>query len=98
MADRSTSRSETAYLPPSAPPTNHGHTTAAWFTTFTVITGFLLAAFGMVLALSWLFWAGVVITVLGLVIGRVLVALGHGQGGDKTLAKERRRADEGRAH
>lgn len=98
MADRSTSRSETAYLPPSAPPMNHGATTAAWTTTVLTITGFLVAAIGMVLAISPLFWAGVVITVLGLVVGKVLQALGHGQGGDKTLAKERRRREQGRSH
>lgn len=98
MADRSTSPSETAYLPPRAAPHNHGSTTAAWFTTFATITGFLVAAVGMVLAISWLFWAGVVITVLGLVIGKVLQVLGHGQGGDKTLAKQRRRMAEGRGH
>jgi multisubunit Na+/H+ antiporter MnhG subunit len=98
MADRSTSRSETTYLPPSAPPTNHGHTTAAWFTTFLTIGGFLLAAIGLVATITWLFWAGVVITVLGPVTGKVLQTMGYGQGGDKTLAKERRRQDEGRAH
>jgi len=48
--------------------------------------------------LSWLFWAGVVITVLGLVLGKALQAMGHGQGGDKTRAKERRRAEAGRGH
>jgi hypothetical protein len=98
MADRSTNRSETAYLPPSAPPMNHGHTTAAWFTTFAVITGFVVTALGMVLTISWMFWAGIAITALGLVIGKVLQVLGHGQGGDKTLAKERRRTAEGRGH
>ena len=98
MADRSTSRSETAYLPPSPPPMNHGHTLAAWFTTFATITGFLVAAAGMVLAIAWVLWAGVAITLLGLVIGKVLQVMGHGQGGDKTLAKERRRREQGRGH
>ena len=27
-----------SYLPPSAPPTNHGHTTAAWTTVIVVLT------------------------------------------------------------
>ena len=98
MADRSTSRSETAYLPPSAPPTNHGHTTAAWFTTFSVIAGFVVTALGMILAVSWLFWAGRRDHPLGLVIGKVLQVLGHGQGGDKTREKERRRLEAGRGH
>jgi hypothetical protein len=98
MADRSTSRSETAYLPPSPPPMNHGHTTAAWTTTILVIAGFTITALGMVLTVDWLFWAGVVITVLGLVIGKVLQVMGHGQGGDKTRKKAERAAAAGRSH
>jgi hypothetical protein len=98
MADRSSSRSETAYLPPSPPPMNHGHTTAAWTTTFLVIVGFLVAALGMVLSISWLFWTGVVITVLGLLLGKVLQVMGYGQGGDKTRAKAERAAAAGRSH
>ena len=98
MPDHATTRSETAYLPPAAPPTNHGHTTAAWTTTILVIVGFLAAAFGMVLTIDWLFWGGIALTVLGLVIGKVLQVMGYGQGGDKTQAKERRAAEAGRSH
>ena len=98
MADHATTRSETAYLPPSAPPMNHGHTTAAWTTTILVIAGFLATAFGMILTIDWLFWGGVVVTVLGLLVGKVLQVMGHGQGGDKTLAKERRASAAGRSH
>jgi hypothetical protein len=98
MADYATTRSETAYLPPKAPPTNHGHTTAAWTTTVLVIVGFLVGALGMVLAIDWVFWAGVVITVLGVLLGKILQVMGHGQGGDKTLAKQQREAAAGRSH
>jgi len=98
MADRSTSRTETAYLPPSPPPMNHGHTTAAWTMTVLVIVGFTVGAVGMVLAIDWLFWAGVAVTVLGVVLGKVLQVMGHGQGGDKTRAKQERAAAEGRSH
>jgi hypothetical protein len=98
MADYATTGSETAYLPPQAPPTNHGHTTAAWTTTVLVIVGFLAGALGMVTTIEWLFWAGVVVTVLGVVLGKILQVMGHGQGGDKTLAKQRRAAEAGRSH
>jgi hypothetical protein len=98
MADYATTRSETAYLPPKAPPTNHGHTTAAWTTTVLVIVGFLVGALGMVLAIDVVFWAGVIVTVLGVVIGKILQVMGHGQGGDKTLAKQQRDAAAGRSH
>jgi len=98
MADRSTSRSETAYLPPSPPPTNHGQTTAAWTTTFLVIVGFTVGAVGMVLANDVMFVVGVAVTVLGVVLGKVLQVMGYGQGGDKTLAKQQRAAASGRSH
>jgi len=77
---------------------NHGHTTAAWTMTVLVIVGFTVGAVGMVLAIDWLFWAGVAVTVLGVVLGKVLQVMGHGQGGDKTRAKQERAAAEGRSH
>jgi hypothetical protein len=77
---------------------NHGHTTAAWTTTTMVISGFLMTALGVVLTVSWLFWAGVAVTVLGLVIGKVLQVMGYGQGGAKTRAKAERAAAQGRSH
>ncbi|GAA2727903.1 HGxxPAAW family protein [Cellulomonas aerilata] len=98
MADYATTRSETAYLPPKAPPTNHGHTTAAWTTTVLVIIGFLVAAAGMVTTIDWLFWTGVGVTVGGVLLGKILQVMGHGQGGDKTLAKQQRAAAAGRSH
>jgi hypothetical protein len=98
MADYATTRSETAYLPPKAPPTNHGHTTAAWTTTVLVIVGFLVGALGMVLAIDLVFWVGVAVTVLGVLLGKILQVMGHGQGGDKTLAKQQRDAAAGRSH
>jgi len=82
---------ETVHLPPTAPPTNHGHTVAAWTTTWVVVAGAVVAAVGMVLALVWLFWTGIGVCVLGLVVGKVLQVLGHGQGGAATLAKQKAR-------
>ena len=97
MAERTTP-SETAYLPPSAPPMNHGSTVAAWFTTFATITGFLVGAAGMVIEIEWLVWTGIALTVLGFVIGKILQVIGYGQGGEKTLAKQRRRMEQGHSH
>lgn len=70
---------ETAYLPPSTPPTNHGHTTAAWVTTILVLIGVVVAAIGMLNAFVWLFWVGIAIAVAGVVAGKVLAVLGFGQ-------------------
>ncbi|MBO9567515.1 MULTISPECIES: HGxxPAAW family protein [Cellulomonas] len=84
-------RTETVHLPPSTPPTNHGRTVAAWTTTWVVVAGALVAALGVAFALVWLFWVGMAIAVGGLVLGKVLQLLGHGQGGAATLARARRR-------
>ena len=40
---------EIAYLPPAAPPTNHGHTVAAWFTMIGIMVGALVSAIGVLL-------------------------------------------------
>jgi hypothetical protein len=77
---------EIAYLPPAAPPTNHGHTVAAWTTMIGIMTGALVAAVGVVLpAVSdvssavWLFWVGMGVVALSLVAGVVLRNMGYGQ-------------------
>lgn len=70
---------ERAYLPVAPPPTNHGHTTAAWVTVTVVLVGSVVASIAVVVALPWLFWVGMGIAVVGLVVGRVLKMLGFGQ-------------------
>jgi flagellar biosynthesis protein FliP len=95
MADRTLAHSaqnatttEKLNLPPTAAPTNHGKTVAAWFTTYAVIVAFLVAGLGVAFALAWLFWVGIGLVVLSLIIARVLVAAGYGQGGAKTRARQ----------
>ncbi|MBD3778715.1 MULTISPECIES: HGxxPAAW family protein [unclassified Cellulomonas] len=82
--------SETLRLPPSAPPTNHGHTTAAWTTTVIVLVGAVAAALGMIVGQVWLFWVGMGVALGGVVVGKVLQVAGYGQGGRHTLEKQRR--------
>ncbi len=80
MADLSENDArELAYLPPSAPPVNHGHTTAAWVTTITVLIGVVAAALAVLNAMVWLFWVGMGIAFAGIVTGKVLAILGFGQ-------------------
>ncbi|MBO3085831.1 HGxxPAAW family protein [Cellulomonas fengjieae] len=81
---------ETMHLPPKAAPTNHGKTLAAWFTTYGVIISFTIAALGVAFALAWLFWVGMGLVVATLVVGKALQLSGHGQGGDKTRARQAR--------
>lgn len=80
MADKPLDGSaERAHLPEVAPPTNHGHTTAAWVTVSVVLVGAVVAAAAVVAAMPWLFWAGIAVIVVGVVLGLVLRALGLGQ-------------------
>ncbi|MBD5787312.1 hypothetical protein IF650_14140 [Cellulosimicrobium terreum] len=74
--DRTT---EIAYLPPAAPPTNHGHTVAAWFTMIGIILGSLVAAVAFVIPSVVLFWVGMGIVVVALLGGLVLRNMGYGQ-------------------
>ncbi|MDM7856367.1 HGxxPAAW family protein [Cellulomonas alba] len=83
-------RTESVHLPPSAAPTNHGRTLAAWTTTWVVVAGGLVAALAVVFAVVWLFWVGLGICLLGIVLGLVLRGAGHGQGGAKTLERQAR--------
>jgi hypothetical protein len=66
-------------LPPSSPPANHGRTSAAWVTMIVITLGALICAVAVAAALPWLFWAGLVVIVLGLIAGKILQAMGFGQ-------------------
>lgn len=70
---------EKAYLPPVAPPRNHGHTVAAWVAMTAVMLGATLVAVGFVVPAQWLVWTGAGVIVLGLLVGGVLRKAGLGQ-------------------
>ena len=75
---------EIAYLPPGVPPTNHGHTVAAWVTMAGITLGTLISALGLVLASTSstglvLFVVGLVVVGASLIVGLVLRNLGLGQ-------------------
>ncbi|MGP7960860.1 HGxxPAAW family protein [Sanguibacter sp. A247] len=80
MADNNaTGASEHLYLPPAAPNDNHGHTTASWTLVVLVLIGVVVAAGAVVASLVWLFWVGMGIAAVGVIAGKVLQVLGHGQ-------------------
>lgn len=79
MAEEPFDHAESARLPEAAPPTNHGHTVAAWVTVSVVMLGAVLAAAGVLASVMALFWVGLAVCGLGAVAGRVLRALGFGQ-------------------
>jgi len=97
-AERSTNPSETASLPASAPWTNHGQTVAAWTTVTVVLVGSVIAAVGVLIAVTWLFWLGLVVVIVGTAVGKVLQLAGYGQGGANTLARQARARAAGRGH
>lgn len=70
---------DVSYLPPSSPPSNHGHTLAAWFTTIVVVVGSIVAGVAMCVPVVWLVWVGAAIVVVGLVGGKILAVAGYGQ-------------------
>ena len=70
---------EKAYLPPVAPPRNHGHTVAAWVAMASVMVGATVAAVGFLVPAVWLVWTGAGIAVGGLLVGGVLRKAGFGQ-------------------
>lgn len=64
---------------PDVAPANHGRTLAGWVLTAGLVVASLLGAFGMTLSVPALIWAAVVVTVLSVIGGAVLRALGYGQ-------------------
>lgn len=70
---------EHSYLPPGAPPRNHGHTSAAWTTVIFMLVGGLLGALAVVLTSVLLGAIGAAVIVVGLVAGRIMQHMGYGQ-------------------
>lgn len=66
-------------LPDVTPPTNHGHTPAAWFLTIFGIVGSVLIGLGMPLNSNALIVVGIVVVVIGAVGGVALSLAGKGQ-------------------
>lgn len=58
---------------------HHGKTPAAWVGSMAALLAFLVGGIAMVLGPWWpLFWAAVVLLVLGVVAAKVLQRMGHG--------------------
>ena len=58
---------------------SHGHTPAAWTGVTIVFIGFCVAGAFTVMAQPVGFWAGIVITLLGGVVGAIMRQMGLGQ-------------------
>lgn len=64
-----------------------GNSPAAWTAVIVMLIAFAIGTFAFVLAITWLFWVGVVLLVLGALSGLVLAKAGYGVRGPKFVPK-----------
>jgi len=57
---------------------NHGHSVAAWTAVFILIAAAAVMALAVLFPNRWLFLAGVVIALVGVIAGKVLSMAGYG--------------------
>lgn len=57
----------------------HGHSSAAWTAVGVILLGSLIMSVAVVVAQLWLFVVGAAVVVVGVVLGKVLSAMGFGQ-------------------
>ena len=57
---------------------DHGSTPAAWTAVTIIMVAFLVGGLGILIAQPWVFWAGVVLAVVGVVVGKVMQMMGTG--------------------
>ena len=58
---------------------NHGNTPAAWTTVVLLMVAFAVACVGVLLLSVPVFIAGVVLTVVALIVGKVMAMMGYGK-------------------
>ena len=58
---------------------NHGNTLAAWTTVVLLMVAFTVGCVGVLLLSVPVFIAGVVLTVISLIIGKVMAMMGYGK-------------------
>lgn len=57
---------------------DHGSSPAAWTAVSIIMVAFLVGGLGVLIAQPWVFWAGVVLAVVGVVVGKVMQMMGMG--------------------
>ena len=60
---------------------DHGNSVAAWAMVGILLVGAAVMSLAVALASTWMFVAGVVVAILGLVVGKVLALAGYGVDG-----------------
>lgn len=57
---------------------DHGHTVAAWTGVTIIMIAFLVGCIGVVIAKPVVFWVGIALIAVGVVVGKVLALMGFG--------------------
>ena len=58
---------------------DHGHTVAAWTAVGIAMLAFLIGCIGVVVARPAIFWIGIALLPVALIVGKVLALLGFGK-------------------
>jgi hypothetical protein len=61
----------------------HGNSPAAWTCVFIMIAGSIVSGIGFAMASNLIFWAGVVVIFIGLIVGWIMKKAGYGVDGSK---------------
>ncbi len=57
---------------------DHGSTPAAWTAVSIIMIAFLVGGLGILIGQAWVFWAGIVLVAVGVVVGKVMQMMGMG--------------------
>lgn len=57
---------------------DHGSTPAAWTAVTIIMIAFFVGGIGVLISQPWVFWAGVVLAVVGVAVGKVMQMMGMG--------------------
>ena len=60
---------------------NHGNTPAAWTAVVVALLGFLVGGIGLMVGSMTMFWIGVALAPVALVVGSILSKMGYGSAG-----------------
>jgi fatty acid desaturase len=66
-----------------AEPVGHGNSPAAWTCVLIMMVGAIVAAVAFIVANSPIFWGGIGIIIIGLIVGWIMRKVGYGVGGSK---------------
>ena len=57
---------------------DHGSTPAAWTAVTIIMVAFVVGGIGLLVKQPWVFWLGVVLVVVGVIVGKVMQMMGLG--------------------